>query len=93
MTTAINWSVTKEDSDLIDKVVHRAEAIMVNTDRTELWMDITAAHANGCALDLPRLLEADDYNFVHDVAGIRRHIDRRTGQIEGGFLPRCAARS
>lgn len=54
-------------------------------------MDLTACHCNGCELDLDRLLLAPDPDFGHDVCGIRRHIDRRTGKLGGCFLPRCAS--
>lgn len=39
-------------------------------------------------VDLSRLLKAESGNFVHDVFGIRRHLDRKTGKLTGGFLPR-----
>ena len=51
-------------------------------------MDITACHANGNPLRLAELLSADDFNFCHDVLGIRRHINRETGQLENCFVPR-----
>lgn len=53
-------------------------------------MDITACHLNGCPLDLGKLMNARDGDFGHDVFGIRRHINRTTGQLEEGFAPRCA---
>lgn len=55
-------------------------------------MDITAAHANGCPLRLQDLAAADDFNFMHDVNGIARHLDRETGQITDHFLPRFRVR-
>lgn len=52
-------------------------------------MDVTACHCNGCPLRLQELLEADDFNFTHDVFGIRRFIDRTTGEMPGAkFHPR-----
>lgn len=51
-------------------------------------MDIRACHANGTPLRLEELLRADDGNFGHDVFGIRRYIDRTTGQLTDCFLPR-----
>lgn len=51
-------------------------------------MDINACHSNGNPLDLKALLEADDFNFCHDVFGIRNHINRATGQLENCFSPR-----
>jgi hypothetical protein len=62
----------------------------VKVDYTTMEMDIIACHVNGCPLDLEKLLGADDFNFSHDVFGIRRHIDRETGELGNCFLPRCA---
>lgn len=53
-------------------------------------MDITATHLNGTPLDLDRLLAFDDLNFVHDVFGIARHLDRSTGKLQNCFVPRSA---
>lgn len=43
-------------------------------------------------LRLQALLEADDFNFVHDVFGIRKHYDAATGAIDNRFLPRFAVK-
>jgi hypothetical protein len=59
-------------------------------ERREVMMDLTAAHANGCPLDLRGLILADAFDFAHDVFGIMDHIDRRTGQVLGFFVPRYA---
>lgn len=56
--------------------------------RQTLTMDLTACHANGCPVDLARLLDADDVTFGHDITGIQRHIDRRTGKLRRAFGPR-----
>ncbi len=53
-------------------------------------MDITACHLNGTKLDLDRLLAFGDFDFVHDVFGIARHLDRTTGKLQNHFWPRCA---
>ena len=42
-------------------------------------------------LRLDDLLAADDLNFLHDVAGINRHLDRDTYALLDGFFPRYAA--
>ena len=88
----IKWDTTKEDAQLILKIVARAEKVM---DRKEsgailrdLDMDITACHLNGTPLRLADLLAADDFNFTHDVFGIRRFMDRTTGKLTGFFSPR-----
>lgn len=58
--------------------------------RQNLVMDLTAADGvNGnTALDWDRLIAADDFNFLHDVFGISKHINRNTGRLGGHFLPR-----
>lgn len=58
--------------------------------RLEMQMDIIACHANGCPLRLDDLLAADDFNLLHDVLGISRHIDRSTGRLTAIFRPRFA---
>lgn len=44
-------------------------------------------------LDLDRLLNADPWDFVHDLNGIQAHIDRSTEEFTGGWLPRCSRRN
>lgn len=41
-------------------------------------------------LDLDALAAADEFNFVHDVCGIVRHLNRKTGALEDCFVPRFA---
>lgn len=83
-----------EDRQLIDKITDRAVAMAkaerVSYDKLTANMDVTACHCNGCPLDLPKLLAAPDSDFGHDIFGIRRHINRTSGELGGMFLPRCA---
>lgn len=60
-------------------------------DRMPRMMDIEAAYESQM-VDVDRLLGADDSTFLHDVAGIHRHTDRRQypGVLADCFLPRCA---
>ena len=91
--------LTREEFEQIDRVVDRAVALqatlMVPEDcmdleeRRTLRMDLCAV-GGSCPMDWDRLIEADDSNFAHDVFGIRRHMDRTTGQLGGCFLPRFA---
>lgn len=55
-------------------------------------MDLIAAHANGCPMDFDRMRKADDFNILHDIMGIKNHLNRETGRLEGVFLPRFAKR-
>lgn len=88
------FETSKSDGDLIRQIVERVKRFCaeqgIDYDPLTCDMDITATHANGCPLDLAKLLAAPDFDFVHDVFGIRRHINRETGQLERLFLPRCA---
>jgi hypothetical protein len=92
----MNWSHSREAGELIDKIVNRAVSLGekhgINHDRVTLSMDITACHCNGCPLRLADLLQADDFNFAHDVFGISRHINRKAGSLGDCFSPRFAAK-
>lgn len=94
---SISFETTREELDIIGKIAQRADRELfgphgVNQTISDTMMDISACHANGCPLKLAELLAADDFNFAHDVAGIRRHIDRTTGKLMDCFLPRFAQR-
>lgn len=95
MNKQISFTATKEEWDTAEKIAQRAVEMAASNsvvyDKIDGEMDIIATHANGCPLRLDALLSADDFNFAHDVFGIRRHINRRTGQLENCFLPRFAA--
>jgi hypothetical protein len=88
----INWTNDKNTMELQSKIADRAikmaRTIGIKIDKITMVMDIDACHSNGCPLKLEELLKADDYNFGHDVFGIRRHMNRETGKLENCFLPR-----
>jgi hypothetical protein len=94
----LNWKVSPEDQALITRIADRANDLAGRLGLRgkrgyalrDAMMDITAAHANGRPLDLAGLLAAKDGDFAHDVFGIRRHIDRNTGQLMDCFVPRFA---
>lgn len=88
----INWDISKEDHAQIVKVVLRAMAQDPSFNTLDLTMDMTACHLNGCALDFQKLLGFDDFNFMHDIYGISKNIDRTTGKVENCFAPRSALR-
>ena len=56
-------------------------------DALSVEMDLYATHGD-CGLKFAALLAADDFNFVHDLGGIRAHMNRRTGKLDNHFLPR-----
>ena len=86
----IDWMSLK-DSDINKLQLIMKRCIGRFTDSwVDLEMDITAAHLAG-EVDLQALLESKDGDFNHDINGIRRHINRATGQLMDGFAPRCGA--
>lgn len=91
----IKWATNKEDMNLEASIARRAVAMAkglgVQYDQMSAVMDIDACHNNGNPLKLQELLEADDFNFGHDVFGIRQHIDRQTGMLGDCFVPRYSA--
>jgi hypothetical protein len=86
-------SVTKRDGELIALIVDRAVALArefrVRPGRVNLFIGIAMAHQR-LPLNLDMLLAIDDANFAHDVFGIMRHIDPRTGHLLDCFVPRTA---
>lgn len=93
--TDLNFNVSADDAELIDRIVVRGSRLDNNRTvrgltRLHCVMDITAVHANGTPLRLADFLAADDFNFAHDWFGIRRNLDRATGALINCFLPRFA---
>ena len=88
----VKFTKNKKDLEIIHKIVERAMKmdLFSGTDRLGMEMDISACHANGNPLDLQKLLNADDFNFLHDVGGICYHMDRQTGKLNDCFVPRCS---
>lgn len=99
----VRFDIHREEAKLVLEIAGRAvqqarKTLMATNGRVESdmlriqdWaMDITACHANGCPLRLRELLLADDFNFAHDVFGIRQHLNRDSGRLDGLFVPRFA---
>lgn len=81
-----------DESLLVTKILSRAQNmaqhVQIAFDHESFYMDLSATHAT-IPLDLDKLLHMDDFNFAHDVYGIIQHLNRRTGLLQHGFLPRC----
>ena len=90
----INWTHDKAEFEIEAQIAKRAVALAkehgIEYKQMDAVMDIDATHNNGCPLKLTELLAADDFNFVHDVFGIRANIDRKTGKLQNCFVPRYA---
>lgn len=95
MSATISFHVSQNDRAIITEIARRAAPLYqdagVKRSLLDIQMDIEACHANGCPLRLSDLLAADDFNFMHDVAGIARHVDHDTGRLRDCFVPRFAA--
>lgn len=91
----INWKLDDATSASIDRVIDLAikRKIISAEEKQNYAMDLTACHNSGCRLDFAKLLDFDGFSMAHDLYGINRHIDRRSGKLRNCFLPRCAART
>lgn len=92
----VSFRASARDRAHVSNIVDRVEALALaeghTLDRQSTEMDLVATHANGCPMDFAKLEAADNFNLMHDVFGIARHIDRETGKLTNHFVPRCAAR-
>lgn len=89
---SVSFRISKADAALVRVIARRARELhlahKVDRDLTDIIMDLTATHANGCPMDFARLAAADNFNLMHDVGGIARHLDRATGKLGNHFSPR-----
>lgn len=82
--------LSKKDAKFFEQIIIRAhKQEITRRDPVSLMMDLSAVNQNDCPLDFEKLLRADDFNFAHDICGIQNHINRNTGKLMHGFLPRC----
>lgn len=84
-------SASLEEVKKISKIAKKAVEFNSELDHLDTQMDLTACHLNGTPLDLDKMLTADEFNLMHDIYGINRHLSRETGKITRGFLPRYSA--
>lgn len=82
------------EADLISRVAHRVLQFATPRAFNDAWpsfyqceLDLSAAHMNGCPLRLRDMLTAPVTDLLHDAFGIAAHLNRRTGQLVGGFWP------
>lgn len=93
----INFTTTRDEMRLIARIADRAVAHgfypgKPSEAKRDADMDLTAVHCNGTRLCLDDLLHTDTINFAHDIGGIRKHLNRETGQLMELFHPRFAQR-
>jgi len=79
----------KVQAQICDRAEMEIPTLSKVTDRTSLLMDLDSIPD----LDLYGLLNASHLDFVHDICGIVRHMDRSTypGKLTDCFVPRFCA--
>lgn len=81
-----------EQIETIKNIVNRAEKLdLLAFDKLSLIMDLTCAD-NEFDMRLEDLLEADEYNFSHDIVGIQNNLNRQELKMENCFVPRYAGK-
>lgn len=88
-----SWIASPDVFFRVSRILARLESIRPDEygNRKEMgWkMDLVCAHVIG-AVDLSKLMKADDFTFLHDVFGIAMHLDRKNHCLTDCFVPRCA---
>lgn len=84
--------VTKEQFNLIEKIAEKVVSKNPGFDKLDIEMDLTYCIEGGCSLRLEDMLKADDFNLLHDICGINRHLDHSTYKLTNGFWPRFAGK-
>lgn len=80
-----------EETKTIKRIAIRASGLTKGKyDLLTVSMDITACHEAN-SLNLEKLLAFNDSDFLHDVAGINRHLDHETSELKDCFWPRCGS--
>lgn len=94
---AVNWKLGAAESAALREAVGRYVEVaksmgvdVTNSVRVGVAMDLTECHLNGCPLDFDKMMTMGELDLAHDVGGIAQHLDRNTGKLKDGFVPRCA---
>lgn len=92
----LQFKASREDYDIIAQIADRAQTFYkaegIKRKTMDIQLDMVVTHCNGNPLKLRALLEADEFNFMHDVGGIAKHLDRKTGKLLDCFSPRFSRR-
>lgn len=87
----VSYKADPHELEMVEAIANRAfHLIDYPIDRFSLEMDLIVCHKNGCPLKFDELLQTDDLNFVQDVFGISRNLNRETGRLSRNFWPMCA---
>jgi hypothetical protein len=82
------------DNELIQQIAVRAEMMYakkgIDIDAAFIKSELWTVHYEICTLRLQALLETDEGNFAHDIAGIHQHLNILDASFRNGFSPRFA---
>ena len=82
--------LSSHQMDAVSRIWDRVGA-RYKGEKMSFVMDMCAT-AYHCPIDFERLSNADDFNLIHDVFGIRNFLDRETGMLTNFFRPRFATK-
>lgn len=84
----------KTDRQLLRLISIRARAMFtlhgIKRSLLDCRMDLEVVH-EATPLRLKELLEAPDFDFAHDIAGIAQHLNHDTFELDNCFVPRFIA--
>lgn len=83
----------KSDDILIKKIAQRAHSEVPGSNYLEVFLKVKGTHLYAQKLDLKKLLEFDESNYIHDIYGICDHLNMKTLELDSCFQPRCAKRN
>jgi hypothetical protein len=90
----LSWGISRAEAVLIERIVDRYVTEVPETtieDQQTITMDLIACHKNAVPLNLERMADWKRFfDIAHDIHGINRHLDRRTGKLLNCFVPRFA---
>jgi hypothetical protein len=80
------------EARLIEMIVDRVikGGIIPSDQRLKYEMDVTVCHLNCTPLNLAAMAVGRVSDVCHDLGGIREHLCRRAGTLDGCFQPRFA---
>lgn len=82
-------TLKRTDYEAISRIAKRAVSLFPGADKLTIEMDLEAAHKS-VGIDFDKLENFDDFNFMHDIVGIDKNINRNSGELGNCFLPRSA---
>lgn len=85
----MNWDMSEEDRAICLKIAKRC---VKGDSNIMVMMDLSAVHCNGNPIRLQDLLDANDFDFFHDMVGINENVCHDTGKLKNHFLPRFSVR-